>query len=93
MADEMRVTSTAECASCDWTHTVTGGALDDVGQKAERALKEHDETAHQTAYVLLCRVCGGDNPIPFPNPEERGRWAAEHTAGTGHDRWWSKDVR
>lgn len=26
-------------------------------------------------------------PIPFQTPQERGKWAAEHTKGTGHDSW------
>lgn len=51
-------------------------------------------------YVLVCRDCSevtsGEprhEPIPFPSAEERGRWAAEHEAGTGHSRWWVRDVR
>jgi hypothetical protein len=40
-------------------------------------------------YVLICRKCDPnlDAPMPFPSPEERGRWASEHTRGTGHDLW------
>jgi hypothetical protein len=39
-------------------------------------------------YVLVCRECGnGDLPMPFESAEARGRWAAAHTKGTGHDRW------
>ena len=41
-------------------------------------------------YVVCCRICDGDNvpmPIPFPTPEARGGWCAEHTKGTGHDSW------
>lgn len=38
-------------------------------------------------YVLVCRACDPLSPIPFATPEERGRWAAEHTAGTGHEAW------
>lgn len=41
-------------------------------------------------YILCCRECDGDGdplPIPFETPEGRGRWASEHTKGTGHERW------
>jgi hypothetical protein len=43
-------------------------------------------------YVLVCRECGdGDLPMPFDSPVARGRWASEHTKGTGHDRWFVVD--
>ncbi|GJF06587.1 hypothetical protein [Pseudonocardia sp. D17] len=42
-------------------------------------------------YLLWCRECedepSPDNAIPFGSPAERGKWAAEHRRGTGHDRW------
>lgn len=41
-------------------------------------------------YVLFCQDCDDASylmPIPFETPEARGKWAAEHRAGTGHDRW------
>lgn len=40
-------------------------------------------------YVLFCRECDGDDPLPIPfeSAEARGRWASEHTKATGHDRW------
>ena len=39
-------------------------------------------------HVLVCRQCGnGDLPMPFGSPAERGKWASEHTARTGHDNW------
>lgn len=40
-------------------------------------------------YILVCRECDpdGGTPIPFACPEDRGKWAAEHRDGTGHDRW------
>jgi hypothetical protein len=43
----------------------------------------------RTFYVLVCLMCDPDaeGPIPFPSAEERGRWAAAHTAGTGHEKW------
>jgi len=40
--------------------------------------------------VLVCRVCGGD-PIPFSSYRERGRWATQHTSGTGHADWFCAD--
>ena len=48
-------------------------------------------------YVLICRDCtdasGGDAlEMPFGSPEDRGRWAAEHKRGTGHDSWFVVDV-
>ena len=39
-------------------------------------------------YLLVCRECGnGDLVMPFGSAAERGKWAAEHTKATGHDRW------
>jgi hypothetical protein len=39
-------------------------------------------------YLLVCRDCGdGTLVMPFASAAERGKWAAEHTRGTGHDRW------
>jgi len=41
-------------------------------------------------YILRCRQCGNPDrrlPMPFPGPAERGSWASEHTAATGHDSW------
>lgn len=42
-----------------------------------------------TWYVLFCRVCDPELefPHPFTSAETRGRWAAEHKRGTGHDFW------
>lgn len=45
-------------------------------------------------YLLLCRDCGDPErplPIPFESPAARGKWAAEHTASTGHNRWIVRD--
>jgi hypothetical protein len=52
----------------------------------------------QTFYLLVCRECADGDPdgppiMPFPSPAARGKWAAAHTKGTGHDRWWVKDER
>lgn len=47
-------------------------------------------------YLLVCRECGDPErplPIPFESPAARGKWAAEHTQATGHDRWIVKDER
>ena len=41
-------------------------------------------------FLIICRECEPqDDPLvmPFPTPEARGRWAADHKAATGHDRW------
>lgn len=41
-------------------------------------------------FLLVCRDCGDPErplPQPFSSQAERGRWAAEHTRATGHDRW------
>jgi hypothetical protein len=40
-------------------------------------------------FVLFCRECDPElrGPIPFESAAERGRYAAEHRAGTGHDAW------
>lgn len=45
-------------------------------------------------YVLWCRVCDPDleYDIPFDSPEARGRWAAAHTEGLGHDSWRTEDL-
>ena len=41
-------------------------------------------------YLLWCRACGDPDrplPIPFESAEARGKWAAAHTKGTGHESW------
>lgn len=44
-----------------------------------------------TFYLLTCLDCwqGLDRPLrmPFGSAAERGKWASEHTKGTGHDHW------
>jgi hypothetical protein len=37
-------------------------------------------------YLLICRECA-PLVMPFGSQAERGKWAGEHTRGTGHDRW------
>jgi hypothetical protein len=44
-----------------------------------------------TVFLLLCRECTTDVPIPFDSAEARGKWAAGHRDATGHDTWWSHD--
>jgi hypothetical protein len=48
-------------------------------------------------YLLVCLECEVEptrpSPIPFESAEARGKWAAEHTRGTGHERWWVEDER
>lgn len=46
----------------------------------------------ETFYLLVCLECAPDQSekaraIPFGSAEERGKWAAAHRDGTGHDRW------
>lgn len=38
-------------------------------------------------YILVCRECEPVLPMPFESAEDRGRWAGEHTSGTGHGLW------
>lgn len=48
----------------------------------------------KTFYLLVCRECGDSEDalvMPFESAQARGKWAAEHTKGTGHARWWVKD--
>lgn len=50
--------------------------------------------AEPKVFYLVCLECGDPErplPIPFDSAAERGKWAAEHTRGTGHNRWWVKD--
>jgi hypothetical protein len=45
-------------------------------------------------YLLVCLECSDlDRPLvmPFDSAEARGKWAAAHTKGTGHDRWYVED--
>jgi hypothetical protein len=42
-------------------------------------------------FLLLCRECSTDVPIPFDSAEARGKWAAGHRDATGHDTWWVHD--
>jgi hypothetical protein len=43
-----------------------------------------------TFYLLVCRECQGDL-IPFESAAKRGKWATEHTKGTGHNSWFVFD--
>lgn len=50
----------------------------------------------EISYLLVCRECEPDQApgaavIPFGSAEERGKWAAAHTRGTGHQTWWVHD--
>jgi len=51
-------------------------------------------TLTATYYLLRCRVCEPDADlsdhlayIPFESAALRGKWAAAHTRGLGHDSW------
>jgi hypothetical protein len=56
---------------------------------------EHEITEEGAVfYLLACRECGnGDLVMPFSGQEERGKWAAAHTRGTGHNHWLVTDTR
>lgn len=50
----------------------------------------------RTWYLLWCLECAPPDDLgnarigcemPFPSAEDRGRWAGQHTRGTGHDQW------
>jgi hypothetical protein len=44
--------------------------------------------ADREIFMLVCRQCGdGHLVMPFRSAAERGKWAAAHTEGTGHDKW------
>jgi hypothetical protein len=45
-------------------------------------------------YLLWCRECdpGLTAEFPFRSAEDRGKWAGEHTRGTGHDKWFVLDL-
>lgn len=49
----------------------------------------HDERPERC--LLICRTCGDDLVHPFVTMADRGRWAAAHTAGTGHRAWFCVD--
>lgn len=56
--------------------------------------QDAESVAPRKWYVICCRDCDGEGeplPMPFETPEARGRWAAEHKRGTGHDRWFVID--
>lgn len=49
----------------------------------------------RVSYLLNCLECDARcrRPLamPFGSPAERGKWASEHTRGTGHNRWLVRD--
>jgi hypothetical protein len=50
-----------------------------------------DVVVSVAVYVLVCKECDPLLPMPFASAAERGKWAAEHTRGTGHDKWFVRD--
>jgi|ERR1035441_3395655 hypothetical protein len=77
---------------CDWP--ALKAAIDK--HQAERGGRL-TETAARTFYLLACLECGSPErplPMPFGDQAERGKWASEHTRGTGHDLWlvWEETV-
>lgn len=71
-------------------HDTGLAAASGIGWAGEDAWTAPTDVMSERFYVLMCRECG-DPPMPFPSPEERGEWAAAHTAATGHERWWARD--
>lgn len=41
----------------------------------------------ERTYLLACLLCEPPLPMPFDSAEARGKWAAAHRDGAGHDRW------
>lgn len=41
----------------------------------------------QTFHLLACLLCEPPLPVPFSSAAERGKWAAAHRDGAGHDTW------
>lgn len=45
--------------------------------------------------IIVCRECSdaanGPMFIPFTSYQKRGKWAAAHKTGTGHDKWFCVD--
>jgi hypothetical protein len=53
------------------------------------------EAQARRVYLIVCRDCDRLDdplPIPFETAAARGKWAAAHTLGTGHDHWLVFDV-
>lgn len=62
----------------------------DAGEEVTGVSVDGSTFTRETFYMLACLECGDiDKPLamPFKSQEARGKWASEHTAGTGHDRW------
>lgn len=81
---------TVKCSACG---AEPGQPCQRVGGAGSRLMsaahRTRVEAAERTYYVLVCRVCDpeAESPIPFESAEARGRWATDHTAGTGHENW------
>lgn len=59
------------------------------GEPADGAKRAGDKP--ERTYLLLCLLCEPPLPMPFGSAEERGKWAAAHRDGAGHDRWCTWD--
>lgn len=55
--------------------------------RVEEWSTEPHTPAPTTWYLLRCLVCEPSLDMPFTSAEERGRWSAAHSAGTGHNQW------
>jgi hypothetical protein len=62
-----------------------------AADRAVQDVRRIAEKENPPFYLLVCRTCAEHQdpvlPIPFGSAQERGKWASEHTAGTGHDSW------
>jgi hypothetical protein len=89
MQDSVMSEGLAGVDLADVTWTVDRARAVRLDARAGSAAVGRGEADPGVWYVLICRECDPDleAPMPFGTPAERGRWAAEHTRGTGHDRW------
>lgn len=76
---------TSAAASSIWVGARCSPARDAVVWSSCRLTPVSDGSC-----ILVCRLCNA-TPIPFSSYRERGRWAAAHRDGTGHDRWFCMD--
>lgn len=68
-----------------------------TGEPRQAPRPDAGTDAGRVFFLLNCLDCDdlGHRPLamPFGSPAERGKWASEHTRGTGHDRWLVRDER
>lgn len=65
-----------------------------TGEPARAARPAVSEDTRRVFFLLNCLECDGQSrplAIPFESAAARGKWASEHTRGTGHNRWIVRD--